>query len=333
LRLGSWIGGDRDGNPNVTPEVTERTLGEHQLMALKLLRRSIDRLHAHLSVSARRGTNDALAARLAALRDLLPNEAADVERRYPSQPHRQFLALVYQVLLHTERLAGRPWRRDPEFDPRSYAHAGELVADLQLLRESLRSVGAELIADGRLRSLQIQAEVFGFHLVTLDIRQHARRHMSAIAAVLRHYGEQDAYEQLAEAERVALLTSELDSPRPLTPAVLGFDDETNETLEVFRVVRRAHERLGAAAIDTYIISMTEQVSDVLGVLLMARDAGCDDGLDVVPLFETVDDLVRAPQILEELLTCPPYRAHVRARGEHQQLMIGYSDSNKDAGYL
>ena len=333
LRLGSWIGGDRDGNPKVTPEVTEQTLREHQLMALKLLRRSIDRLHAHLSVSASRGTSEPLAARLDELRRLLPSEAADVERRYPSQPHRQFLALVYQVLLHTERLAARPWRRDPEVDERAYADADTLVADLQLLRDSLRSVGAELIADGRLRSLQIQAEVFGFHLVTLDVRQHARRHAAALTSVLRRYDEAEAFEGLPEAERVALLTRELESSRPLTPAVLDFDDETDETLEVFRVIRRAHERLGDRAIDTYIISMTEQVSDVLSVLVMARDAGCDGGLDVVPLFETVDDLIRAPQVLEELLTCPPYREHVRRRGEHQQLMIGYSDSNKDAGYL
>ncbi|MFA9429004.1 phosphoenolpyruvate carboxylase [Egicoccus sp. AB-alg2] len=332
LRIGSWIGGDRDGNPNVTPDVTEQTLREHQLLSLRLLRRSIDRLHAHLSVSERRGTSTALANRVAELRELLPEEAAEVERKYPSQPHRQFLALVYQVLLATERLARRPWRHR-ESDPRAYAHATELIADLEVLRDSLRSVGAGLIADGRLRSLQIQAEVFGFHLVTLDVRQHARRHTAALKTVFARYGESDAYDELAEDDRVALLTRELRSPRPLAPAVLDFDEQTNETLEVFRVIRRAHQRLGDNAIDTYIISMTEQVSDVLGVLVMARDARCDHGLDVVPLFETVDDLVRAPKVLEALLTCEPYRQHLRDRGDHQQVMIGYSDSNKDAGYL
>ncbi|GGI05037.1 phosphoenolpyruvate carboxylase [Egicoccus halophilus] len=332
FRLGSWIGGDRDGNPNVTPDVTEQTLREHQLLSLKLLRRSIDRLHAHLSVSERRGASAALDQRLRELRELLPDEAADIERKYPSQPHRQFLALVYQVLLVTEQLARRPWRHR-EVDPRAYADAAELVADLELLRDSLRSAGAGVIADGRLRSLQIQAEVFGFHLVTLDIRQHTRRHVAALAAVFGRYDEADAYGTLDEADRVALLTRELQAERPLAPAVLDFDEETNETLEVFRVIRRAHQRLGREAIDTYIISMTEQVSDVLAVLVMARDARCDGGLDVVPLFETVDDLVRAPQVLEELLTCPPYREHLRDRGDHQQIMIGYSDSNKDAGYL
>jgi phosphoenolpyruvate carboxylase len=333
LRFGSWIGGDRDGNPNVTAAVTERTLREHQQLAIRLLRRSIDRLHAHLSVSERRGTTPELAARLDQIRELLPQEAADVDRRYPRQPHRQFLALLYQVLQRTEDRAGKPWRADHRVDPRTYAAAAHFVGDLQLLRDSLRSVGAHLIADGRLRALQIQAEVFGFHLVTLDLRQHADRHRAALTAVFRRYGDADDWAAVPEDEKVAMLTHELTLARPLTPAVLDFDDATDETLELFRLVRRAYDRLGEDAIDTYIISMTEQVSDVLGVLVMARDAGCADGLDVVPLFETVADLERAPHVLETLLTNGPYREHLRRRGDHQQVMIGYSDSNKDAGYL
>jgi phosphoenolpyruvate carboxylase len=173
LRFGSWIGGDRDGNPNVTAAVTERTLREQQQLAIRLLRRSIDRLHAHLSVSAGRGTTPELAARLEELRELLPDDAASVDRHYPQQPHRQFLAMLYQLLLRTEDRAGKPWRADHRPDLRTYASADAFVADLELLRASLRSVGAHLIADGRLRALQIQAEVFGFHLVTLDLRQHA----------------------------------------------------------------------------------------------------------------------------------------------------------------
>jgi phosphoenolpyruvate carboxylase len=333
LRFGSWIGGDRDGNPNVTTEVTERTLREHQQLAIRLLRRSIDRLHAHLSVSERRGTTPQLADRLAEIRAVLPAEAEDVERRYPQQPHRQFLALVYQLLRNTEVRAAKPWRADHRRDERTYAHADDLVADLELLRASLRSVGATLIADGRLRALQIQAEVFGFHLATLDLRQHAARHRAALAAVFERYGDADDWVALPEADKVARLTHELTLARPLVPAVLDFDDETNETFSLFRLVRRAYDRLGHAAIDTFIISMTEEVSDVLGVLVMARDAGCADGLDVVPLFETVRDLERAPEVLEQLLTNAPYRDHLARRGDHQQVMIGYSDSNKDAGYL
>jgi phosphoenolpyruvate carboxylase len=333
LRFGSWIGGDRDGNPNVTTEVTEAALQEHKALAIRLLRRSIDRMHAHLSVAARRGSSPQLRDRYEELAQRFPAAAGDLARRYEAQPHRQFLAMVYQVLLATEERARRPWRADYRVDPRSYRHAGEFVADLQLLRDSLRAAGAGSIADGRVRDLQVQAEVFGFHLATLDLRQHARRHLAALSEVFARYHDADDYGALPEDDKLALLCRELEQSRPLAPPILDFSEDTNETLALFRLVRRAEERVGPDAIDTYIISMTEHASDVLAVLVMARDAGCAHGLDVVPLFETVDDLHRAPEIMERLFGLPTYREHVRARGDHQQIMIGYSDSNKDGGYL
>jgi phosphoenolpyruvate carboxylase len=333
LRLGSWIGGDRDGNPNVTTEVTEATWREQQQLAIRLLRRSIDRLHAHLSVSERRGTSAALADRLAELRERHPKAAADIDRRYPQQPHRQFLALVYQVLLETERHAARPWRADHRPSPTRYGRGDELVADLEVLRASLREVGAHTIADGRVLDLTVQARVFGFHLVTLDMRQHAGRHRDAMAALYRRYGEVDDWHALAEDDKVATLERELGSARPLTPQLLDLDDDSVATFELFRLLRRAHTRLGPDACDAYVISMTEHVSDVLTVLAMARDAGVDHHLDVVPLFETVDDLHRAPEVMTTLFTLPAYRDHLADRGDRQQVMIGYSDSNKDGGYL
>ncbi|WP_052667270.1 phosphoenolpyruvate carboxylase [Nitriliruptor alkaliphilus] len=333
LRLGSWIGGDRDGNPNVTPEVTEATWREHQQMAIRLLRRSIDRLHAHLSVSERRGTSPELAARLAELQDAHPDAATQIAGRYPQQPHRQFLALVYQSLLATERHAGRTWRADRRRLPERYTTSAELVADLTVLRASLRSVGARAIADGRIADLEVQARVFGFHLVSLDLRQHAGKHRAAFTTLYRHYGEIDDYAALPEEEKVAVLERELASPRPLTPAIIDLDDESAATFSLFRLLRRAHERLGPDACDAYVISMTEHVSDVLAVLAMARDADVDASLDVVPLFETVDDLHRAPEVMTALFTLPVYRDHLARRGDHQQVMIGYSDSNKDGGYL
>ncbi len=333
LRLGSWIGGDRDGNPNVTVDVTEATWREQQVMSIRLLRRSIDRLHAHLSVSERRGTSPELAERLEALRSAHPDAARDIDRRYPQQPHRQFLALVYQQLLTTERHAGRTWRADRRTVPERYTSAEELLVDLATLRASLRSVGARAIADGRIADLEIQARVFGFHLVTLDLRQHAGRHRAALTALYRHYGEVEDYGALPEDEKVAILERELVGPRPLTPALLDLDEDSEQTFALFRLLRRAHERLGPAACDAYVISMTEHVSDVLAVLAMARDADVADGLDIVPLFETVDDLHRAPQVMTALFELPAYRDHLRRRGDHQQVMIGYSDSNKDGGYL
>jgi phosphoenolpyruvate carboxylase len=333
LRFGSWIGGDRDGNPNVTPAVTEATWREQQQLAIRLLRRSIDRLHAHLSVSERRGTSAELAERLAQLRERHPAAAADIDRRYPQQPHRQFLALVYQVLLETERHAGRPWRADHRRELSRYTHADEFVADLELLRASLREVGAHTIADGRVLDLTVQARVFGFHLVTLDLRQHAGRHRDAMAALYRRYGEIDDWHALPEEERVEALVRELSSARPLTPQILDLDEDSVATFELFRLLRRAHSRLGPEACDAFVISMTEHVSDVLTVLAMARDAGVDEHLDVVPLFETVDDLHRAPEVMTTLFTLPAYRDHLADRGHRQQVMIGYSDSNKDGGYL
>ncbi len=333
LRFGSWIGGDRDGNPNVTPQVTEATLREHQVTAIRLLRRSIDRMRGHLSVSERHGITPELAARLEQLRTFHPAAAHHVEDRYPEQPHRQVLALIHARLLATEAAAAEPWRADRPVDPSTYRFATELVADLDLLAQSLRSAGAAAIADGRLRDLTVQAEVFGFHLATLDVRQHATPFRTTLAALFARYGDADDYATLVEDDKLALLTGELANCRPLAPAVLDLDGDTNRTLELFRLIRRAHERIGPDAIDTIIISMAQHASDVLGVLLLAKDAGCADGLDVVPLFETVDDLERAPRVMEALYAHAPYREHVRRRGDRQQIMIGYSDSNKDSGYL
>ncbi len=331
LRFGSWIGGDRDGNPNVTAQVTEATLREHQRLALRLLRRSIDAMHAHLSVSDQRGASDALHTRYAEIRSQHPDAARDLEERYPAQPHRQFLALVYQMLLATERRIDRPWRADLRPDPRAYLYAEQFVDDLETLRASLRAAGGARLADGRVLDLRVQAQVFGFHLATLDIRQHAERHDDALGEIFARYD--DAWADLDEPARIDTLTHELSLRRPLTPTRLDFSDSTNETIATFRTIRRAHERIGPDAIDTYIISMTRRVSDVLAVLVLAHDAGCADGLDVVPLFETVDDLDHAEGILDQLLANPAYRAHVTRRGNHQQVMIGYSDSNKDGGYL
>ncbi|MCA0269080.1 MAG: phosphoenolpyruvate carboxylase [Bacteroidetes bacterium] len=344
LRFGSWIGGDRDGNPFVTLDVTEETLREHKLMALRLYRRAIDRMRGHLSVSERYGISDDLAERTAANAALFPDVWDDATVRYSRQPYRQAMALVYARLGATVEAAERPFRADHRPDPRAYADADAFVDDLRAMQDSLRQHGAERLASGRLADLVRQAEVFGFHLATLDLRQHADRHRDALDEVLGRYDEAEAggeesgrtfprYATLDEAGRLAVLTRELASGRPLTPNRLDFSDATNETVGLFRLVRQAHERVGRAALDTYIVSMTQGASDLLAVLLMAQDAGVGDGLDLVPLFETVADLHAAPAILDALFAHPAYAAHLKTRGQRQQIMIGYSDSNKDGGYL
>ncbi|MFP5308897.1 MAG: phosphoenolpyruvate carboxylase [Actinomycetes bacterium] len=333
VRLGSWMGGDRDGNPHVTVRVTEEALREHQALALRLYMRAIDDMHGLLSSSDRLGISDELASRLAELQDTFPDTAAEAARKYPHQPYRQVVALVYRSLTETARAARAPWREDHVVAAGVYADADALHTDLTLLCDSLAGRRGEALAHGRLGRLRRQVELFGFHLVTLDLRQHARVIRAATDELLGRYGHPDV-STLDEEARITILTDELASPRPFTPARLDdLSTETAEVVRMFRLVRRAHERLGPRSIDSVVVSMAERPSDVLRVLLLADDAGVADRLDVAPLFETVRDLREAPATMRRLLAVPGYAAHLEARDGHQQVMIGYSDSNKDGGYL
>ncbi len=333
LRFASWIGGDRDGNPTITVATTEQALRAHHELALRLLRRGIERLHGHLSTTERLGVDEALLSSLE--RDALafPDEAKGSEERYRRQPYRQKLRYVYRKLGATLEASARPWRVDHASVPGVYREASELVADLRLLQASLAAHRGERLASGRLGTLVRQAEIFGFHLASLDLRQTSDRHTSALAEVLGRYGIATGYAGMSEDERTELLTREVLAGRPFAPHRLDFSPETCETLDLFRLVRRAHERVGPLAIESYVVSMTRGPSDLLAVLLMARDAGVSDGLDLVPLFETVADLHRAPGTLERLFANPAYARHLAARGGAQTVMVGYSDSNKDGGYL
>jgi phosphoenolpyruvate carboxylase len=333
LRFGSWVGGDRDGNPFVTPAVTEETLREHQTTALRLYRRAFERMHGHLSVAEGSGVSPALRASLKDDAAAFPAEARRVLERYRFEPYRQKMTFIYRRLQATLEAATRPWRADHRPRPGAYPSAAAFLDDLRLVRSSLREHSGSRLADGRLGRLFTQAEVFGFHLATLDLRQHAGRHTAALHEIFARYGIAEDFDALDEAGRQAVLTAELAQGRPLTPAHLDFSDETNETVETFRLIRRAHERVGPEAIQTYIASMTRGPSDLLAILLLARDAGVSEGLDVVPLFETVEDLRDAGATLESLLGHPAYRPHLDARGRRQTVMVGYSDSNKESGYL
>lgn len=333
MQFGSWIGGDRDGNPNVTLATTEEALREHKAMALRLYQRAIDGMHGHLSTAARYGISPELGASIEADAELFPQEARLAATRYPLQPYRHKMAFIYRKLAATMEGTRHTWRADYALRPGAYRTADEFVADLRLIQESLRAHRAEGLADGRLATLILQAEVFGFHLAALDLRQHADRHLSALAEVFERYGLAAEFENWPEHQKMLLLTAELIHPRPLAPVTPDFSAETNETLELFRLARRAHQRIGPRAIQSYVISMTTAPSDVLGVLLLAHDAGAAPNLDLVPLFETIADLKHAPEVMEALFINPAYDRHLDRRGRNQQVMIGYSDSNKDGGYL
>ncbi len=331
LTFGSWVGGDRDGNPNVTTPVTAAALDEHQRMAIGLLRRSIESMHAHLSVSQARGVSPELEERRTQLAAAL-GESDGMEWRYADQPYRGFLALVHRRLGRTAAQLARPWS-ERMTAPDAYRGADELLDDLRLLQVSLRSAGAGELADGRLADLVVQAEVFGFHLATLDVRLHAATLRGTVGELLERYGDLPAGSADDPDVLLPLLVRELGTPRPLTPARLDHTATTADTIELLRLVRTAHERIGPRAIDTCIVSGTEHVADVLAPLVLARDAGCADGLEIVPLLESASALRSAARLLDELLHIPAYREHVARRGEHQTVMVGYSDSNKDSGYL
>ena len=344
LRYRSWIGGDRDGNPNVTPEVTAWTLRAHREDALRLHRRALDGLRLDLSVSAHQV-------------DLPPELMASVEadRAVVSLPERRWrqnadepirLKLMQMAAKLDRLIDGLPpgdsgQTRNTHAEPAPAYTAASYAADLDLIDASLREAGlGALAATGPLADLRVQADVFGFHLAALDVRQHSRVHEAAVADLLARGGVTPDYASLDEAARLDVLTAELENPRPLVRPGTPLSDDAERALGAFRVAADAIAS-EPASIGSFIVSMTDAVSDVLEVLLLAREAGLwtmdADGtvtssVDAVPLLETVADLEAGPGLLRALFAHPVYRRHLAARGGLQEVMLGYSDSNKDGGY-
>ncbi len=332
LRYGSWIGGDRDGNPFVTNEVTAETLREHKETILRRYNVETDRLYHQLSPSIRHVRVSAeLLASLQQDFALAPEDEHDVLHRFDEEPYRQKLILMFRRLRATRAVNDHPWEAQA-VDPRAYRSAQEFLADLHLIRTSLEANrGGQLVRLGLDRLIQM-VEIFGFHLASLEIRQHAGRFHSAVREIFARFGVAPDYAAAAEAGQLEILAREIQSTRPLT-ARLDFSPETNETIGLMRLIRRAQQSLGTAAIETCILSMTASAAQVLEVLLLARDADLLGRIDIVPLFETIEDLTRAPQIMQSLLQISIYREHLAQREHQQQIMIGYSDSNKDGGFL
>lgn len=332
LRYGSWVGGDRDGNPYVNREITEEALRTHKDVVLEMYKREVEELYNHLTSGVSRiGFSSEFLESVQRDLMLVPASEREVLDRFEQEPYRQKLIMMFRRLEATRDENRQAWG-ERKLNPRAYRTIEDFLSDLHLIRTSLMANKGERMARGQVTTLIRQVEIFGFHLATLDIRQHSGRHRSAMAEVLARYKVASNYEQMAEDERVALLSREIMNPRPLT-ARLDFSDETNETVGLFRLIRDAREVIGPECIKTYIISMTTEVSNMLEVLLFARDAGLLGQIDVVPLFETIEDLRAAPQIMRKLFQNAAYHEHLAAHNNRQQIMIGYSDSNKDGGYL
>ncbi|HEY3810796.1 MAG TPA: phosphoenolpyruvate carboxylase [Acidimicrobiales bacterium] len=333
LAFGSWIGGDRDGNPNVTPDVTMAVLRLQHEHGVRDLLAVVDQLRRDLALSTRLvGVSDELVRSLEA--DL--RGGLEVDERYlrlnAEEPYRLKATCIRQKLLGTQR---RIQRREPHRPGRDYRDGSELLADLAVMRDSLLGNRGELIAGGRLEEVMRTVSCWGLHLATLDVREHADAHHAVLDALYGRLGQ--LYSSLTAEERRQVLQRELADRRPLAPRPPPLDELNLKTYQVFETVYQAQEELGSEVAQTYIVSMTRRAEDVLAAVVLARESGLVDvhagkaRIGFVPLLETVAELRSADQVVEDLLSVPEYRRVVAARGDVQEVMLGYSDSNKEAG--
>ncbi|MGB5594890.1 MAG: phosphoenolpyruvate carboxylase [Crocosphaera sp.] len=361
--FGSWVGGDRDGNPFVTTEITWRTACYQRNLILEKYLSAVEDLTEILSSSLHwSNVSQDLLDSLERDRVAMPEIYDDLAIRYRQEPYRLKLAYIEKRLENTRdrnnNLANPQQRQIVREDPKHniYASGTEFEAELQLIKRNLEETGLKCQA---LENLIFQAEMFGFTLTQLDFRQESSRHSETIEEIASYLNVLPRpYGELSEAEKVKWLIGELQTRRPLIPMEMPFEAKTIETIETMRMLRYLQQEFGIEICQTYIISMTNDVSDVLEVLLLAKEAGLYDPgtstttIRIVPLFETVDDLKRAPEVMGALFNLPLYRAALAGGYEYlnesqkegltppqlqpanlQEIMVGYSDSNKDSGFL
>ncbi len=328
LRLASWMGGDRDGNPNVTRDVTAETLRLHRGMAIEQHRHSFQDLARRLSMSAQHLPPPPELAEWIEKRRPLPPHVQFIEQRYGAEPYRLIVSLLAADLADASHddMRANLLAKEPHPARVSIEH---LTRPLDVMAESFPAP----IAQYSLLTVRRELDIFGLQSMRLDIREDSSRLNGAVAEILRGLELAPAYEALPEAEKRTLLTRLLQEPVPTLAPHPGITVNAAETWALFQLIARAQSIYGKELFGPTIISMTHDVSDVLVVLLLARWTGCDEGMKITPLFETISDLVSAPQTLVELFTSEVYRAHLATCNDEQIVMIGYSDSNKDGGYV
>ncbi|MEB3259156.1 MAG: phosphoenolpyruvate carboxylase [Cyanobacteriota bacterium] len=359
--FGSWVGADRDGNPSVTPEITWRAACYQRQLMLDRYVKAVTELRDQLSISMQWSqVSQALLESLEMDRLRFPEIYEERAARYRLEPYRLKLSYMLERLRLSERrnaqLAEAGWESPPSEPPSPgsrlggglvqatsqqelhYASEEEFSNDLELIRSSLEASG--LHCEG-LTALLSQVHIFAFSLASMDIRQESTRHSDAIDELTRYLQLPVPYGEMGEEQRVEWLLTELQTRRPLLPSVAGWSAPTAETFAVFQMLHRLQQEFGPRICRTYVISMSHTVSDLLEVLLLAKEAGLVDPVEkrsqllVIPLFETVEDLQRAPAVMGRLFQEPFYRALLRSESQMplQEVMLGYSDSNKDSGFL
>ncbi|MGY8665221.1 phosphoenolpyruvate carboxylase [Bradyrhizobium sp. UFLA05-109] len=331
LRMGSWIGGDRDGNPFVTADVMRGTL---RLQSSRVMQFYLNELHVL-------GSELSIAAYLADVSEelrALAERSPDTSPHRSGEPYRLAVSGIYARLTATAEKLQVEITRRPVGKGAPYESVRELQADLDVLHRSLISNNARVIARGRLRLLRRAVDCFGFHLARLDIRQNSAVHERTIAELIDAANPGMSYLALGEEARIALLTNELRSTRSLVSQFIKYSDETMGELNVFHAAAEAHAKFGSDAIPQCIISMCKGMSDMLEVAVLLKEVGLVNpsgrsAINVVPLFETIEDLQASSGIMDRMLALHDYRRLVDSRGSVQEVMLGYSDSNKDGGFV
>ncbi|MBN1305243.1 MAG: phosphoenolpyruvate carboxylase [Anaerolineales bacterium] len=326
--MASWMGGDRDGNPNVTTEITAETLRLHRGLAVENHRKNLSALARRLSLSARRIPPPRALSEWIEARRPFPNRVAYIDKRYVNEPFRLVLALLSAYLAEASQEDMKS-----HLLSRTSQHAHLQLQDLIEPIEIIEKITPKALWSYTLETLLYQMKIFGLQAVRLDLREESGRLNATLAEILRALRVEPNFDQLSISARLVLLAKMLSEEFPHLSEHPGVTEETSETWAMFQLIGRVCEVYGAELLGPFIISMTRSAADILTVLLLSRWAACDCGLDITPLFETITDLTEAPQILTTLFTNPIYREHLRTCNNQQTVMIGYSDSNKDGGFL
>ena len=332
LKIGGWIGGDRDGNPFVSAETLRFAFRRHADAVFRFYRGELDKLYRELPLSIRRvKVNDDVMA-LAAL-------SPDEEIARTEEPYRRAIAYIMARAMGKARSLGLGMGCKFGFlEP--YATVEEFLTDLKKLQRSLHENGSQLLAEGRLANIIRSVSVFGFHMMPLDLRQHAGKHADVVAELFQHAGLED-YNSLNEEQKQAALLRELSHQRPLYSPFITYSDHTRHELAIFNEARKIKDEFGEDAVTQSIISNCEQPSDLLALALLLKESGLlvvENGkphsrINIVPLFETIEALENACPVMETMFRLDWYDALLESRGNIQEIMLGYSDSNKDGGYV
>ncbi|MDE2260650.1 MAG: phosphoenolpyruvate carboxylase, partial [Betaproteobacteria bacterium] len=330
VQMGSWIGGDRDGNPFVTADITEYALKRQSAVVMEFYLQQLLSLRGELSLSSRLvSVTKALAC--------LAEQSPETSDSRLEEPYRRAITHIYTRLEHT---ATHLTHEAPASRSDPYPTVAEFAADLDVLEDSLQRHGSGLLAGGRLRLLRRAVSSFGFHLAPLDLRQHSEVHENTIAELFTQAGTGIDYRILDEHQRIEVLVRELSSPRLLRSPFSQYRKAVQKELDTFEMAAELHRRLGPEALPNYIISKTDSVSDMLEVALLMKEVGLlipgntpQLAMNIIPLFETIGDLRGCSAIMEHLFTLPIYQKLLNSRQNGQEVMLGYSDSNKDGGFL